>query len=537
MTKIWTRWSARERAYDHDHDYANLGASSEDDVCTVTERMYSQIAAIAASMGACRPPRKVKVLVTLVKALGKEQDVSDASTTETPFPIQLIGRAPASPGPASRAAEAPAAPSPRSADAFGCCFRRPGRRTRRRRPRCKQTAARLASRQRGGLRRPFGLPYAIQTSRRGSGGDVDHTEKQGGPAGGQETGFAAPDRAAGRRYLPLPTCRPDCLLPGHVKGGHRPGARRHLWSVPGPPPSPPGRRLFHCQQCSYATPFSSHLKAHRRLHTGERPYQCSHCGRAFAEKGNLVTHLRTHTGERPFRCHLCPMDFAVRATLDSHVRTHTGVRPFRCRFCPEAFKYRLQQKKHEEKEHGQRHLLDDLIAVHFIYTEHGEQCRGPSPSPLSVGGQRQQHGPLQGWQRLRCHQCSYMAPSPSQLKIHQRKHTGERPHQCQYCFKAFGQRCSLVTHLRIHTGERPHQCSHCSKAFVQKRHLVNHLRVHTGERPFRCHLCPMDFAVKDTLDSHVRTHTGERPFRCCFCPHAFTHRPQLRKHKEHNHCQ
>ncbi|XP_077564406.1 uncharacterized protein LOC144179853 [Haemaphysalis longicornis] len=133
---------------------------------------------------------------------------------------------------------------------------------------------------------------------------------------------------------------------------------------------------------------------------------------------------------------------------------------------------------------------------------------GSSPFPTSLGGgHRGQQGFPVGHQLLRCQQCSFTAPRPSLLEIHQ----------------------------RIHTGERPHQCSHCGKAFVQKGHLVAHLRIHTGERPFRCHLCPRAFAQQATLDGHLRIHTGERPFRCHFCPEAFTYRLQRKAHEEKEH--
>ncbi|KAH6921864.1 hypothetical protein HPB50_005531 [Hyalomma asiaticum] len=103
--------------------------------------------------------------------------------------------------------------------------------------------------------------------------------------------------------------------------------------------------------------------------------------------------------------------------------------------------------------------------------------------------------------------------------------------QCLKCNFTTPFRTSVLNHQRTHTGERPHKCGLCSKAFTRKSSLVVHFRNHTGERPFRCELCPMGFTQKRILEAHIRTHTGEKPFKCRFCPKVFTHKWQMSKHE------
>ncbi|XP_066285736.1 uncharacterized protein [Branchiostoma lanceolatum] len=81
-----------------------------------------------------------------------------------------------------------------------------------------------------------------------------------------------------------------------------------------------------------------------------------------------------------------------------------------------------------------------------------------------------------------CQYCDYKTKNSVHFKYHVRKHTGERPYQCQQCEYSASREKTLDMHIMIkHTGDRPHRCEHCDYSAANKTVFANHvMATHTG---------------------------------------------------------
>ena len=87
-----------------------------------------------------------------------------------------------------------------------------------------------------------------------------------------------------------------------------------------------------------------------------------------------------------------------------------------------------------------------------------------------------------------------------------------KEHVCSTCGKQFSRKNSLKLHEKRHTGEKAQECYFCDKRFIAKKERIIHEASHTKDRQFKCTDCEKLFVTQSQLNSHIFVHSNTN---CC----------------------
>ncbi|XP_062344293.1 zinc finger protein 729-like [Cinclus cinclus] len=274
-------------------------------------------------------------------------------------------------------------------------------------------------------------------------------------------------------------------------------------------------QTYRCQHCSYATDVHNNFRLHLKIHTDERPFVCKECNEAFKTSNHLQKHSLLH--------------------VKNGQELGSGLFVERC----------LENLELQREIHGGTYLERDF-----------NSCKGSNSSLLGsevcgvqLGVQSGTANDMQARSQpllYQCAECSYATGILSNLELHIRTHTGEKPFICTICQKKFRTSSHLKRHSLTHLNVEHFRCMSCDYSTNKWLSLKRHLALHTGEgtsfpdclyehkelpvKTYRCEECGYCTAHNGNLKFHLRIHTGEKPFQCGQCSLAFRTSSHLKRH-------
>ena len=244
----------------------------------------------------------------------------------------------------------------------------------------------------------------------------------------------------------------------------------------------PFRKTFDVFECSVCRTMNTDKNAHHHLNTRHaivdnvfaclnphtryktKDFKCMHCNDTFCKKGQLTRHIKTHVQPTTHTCKMCKKTFYdMKHSIAHAIKSHSF--DYACIYCGQWFYSDADRSSHVD-------------GVHKITNTHT------------------------------CPYCFKSIPRRSDPVIHIRMHfckVLQATNKCYYCPTVFNTKTECEAHIESHFKNKK-TCAICNRKFMRVDTLRVHERIHTGIKPHKCNICHRRFTQRASLDNHLQNY-------------------------------